>query len=581
MRFVSSLFLSIIAIVITFISISLIIFYSEYFRGKTFEQIEKLNFQNDVYEIAKKLVNCMGFEEQKIFYVNESVLNEFESKYKNLEPRCAISNYFDYNVKVIQFEKEIKNYPILFEQLGCGWAWIVNSGSGEMQSSISLVLASGIELRRHYTHHLKTGNPSRTAIDSEGNVWVGNRGDTYLVKIAFDKNKCKGKTSEDLNKNGKIDRNEIVDFNEDGCILLKVDLGCNNVRAVCIDKEDNVYAGCWDGKKLFKISKDGNIVNVWNLPGTPYGCVFGNDGNIYISTLSNMLIRLNPNTSEIKTFSVPFIYGIWRCYNADCIVFSTWTDNRVALFNTTTEKIQWIRYAGSGNRGVFVDSENNVYVVGSNSNTISKFDINGNHIKTVSTCRTPTGVSMDACGNLWVVCMDGFIYIFDKDLNLLNSFFIEGAHYQYSDFTGFLAKAQVPIKVEIEQKHLKINQREWNFGINDFGPKIDYEFQFSYPVIIKYNDTFFTQGVLIVNAKTGFLEKFYSFIDDLCNKNFDSFEVAKKFYFDYDVKVFKDKICSENVCKKLECKYDVQEKEFKKGENVVKIKIGNNELKFE
>ena len=84
-----------------------------------------------------------------------------------------------------------------------------------------------------------------------------------------------------------------------------------------------------------------------------------------------------------------------------------------------------------------------------------------------------------------------------------------------------------------------------------------------------------------MNAKTGFLERFYSFIDDLCNKDFDSFEIVKKFYFDYDVKVFKDKICSENVCKKLECKYEVQEKEFKKGENVVKIKIGNNELKFE
>ncbi|MEM5827947.1 MAG: hypothetical protein QW197_00345 [Candidatus Aenigmatarchaeota archaeon] len=593
MKLISSIFLNLILATLIAISTILIIYFTQFYQTKYVEELERIRFNQQVYDLAKKLANCLGFEYEKTYYLDYKKIEEFSKIYNDIEPRCAIAKDFDYNVKIIQFEKEVRNYPIQIGG-GCGWAWVVNSGSGGMHSSISLVTSEGSELRRHYTHPNKAGNPSRTAVDIEGNVWVGNRADGTLVKITFDKNKCKGATSEDKDGNGKIDYNEMLDFSSDGCIEIKLDLKCSyvGVRAVCIDNESKyVYAGCYNDRKLFKISnKDGSIEKVWNLPATPYGCVVGNDGNVWISTASSILIKLNPNTDEIKTFSVPFIYGIWRCYNLDCVVFSEWTLNRIALFNTTSEKIIWERSSGINTRGVFVDENNYIYAVGSSSNDIYKYDINGNLIKVAKTCGIPTGVAQDACGYLWVQCMDGYVYIFDKDLNLINFFSISGIHYTYSDFTGFLSNAKVSVPLKIEEKILKVERKEFSFGmlekelagIRSFGPKINLQTSISIPILIKYNETFIVEGLMIINAYKGFLEEFYSFLDDICSKDFDNFEITKQFYFDYNVKILKEndyyKICSENVCKKLVCKYEIEEKEFDKGDNVINVRVSERKL---
>ncbi|MEM0480637.1 MAG: hypothetical protein QXQ14_00390 [Candidatus Aenigmatarchaeota archaeon] len=588
-------FLTLISIVIITILISLTIYYNQVFQQKYKQELEKLDFNQKVYDLAKQLANCLGFEYEHFYYLDYNKIEEFSKEYKEIEPRCAIAKDFDYNVEIIQFEKEIRNYPIVLST-GCGWAWVVNSGSGEMHSSISLVTADGKELRRHYTAPNKAGNPSRTAVDIEGNVWVGNRGYPSVVKIAFDKNKCKGPTSEDLNGNGIIDRNEMKEFSQDGCILFEVKLPCRGsnpvlVRAVCIDKDQGIYAGCFGDRKIFKISKEGKIEKEWSIPGTPYGCVVDEDGNVWISTASPLLIKLNPNTNEIKTFTVPFTYGIWRCKKEEnCIGISSWNKHGILLFDTKEEKIKWHKAAGYNTRGVFIDNETNVYVVESYSNTISKLDKFGNVIKSnVKTCGTPTGVSMDSCGNLWVLCMDSQIFIYDQDLNLINFFSIPGLHYSYSDFTGYLSNAKVQVG-KIEEKVLKIEEKKWGFsigslgtGVKSFGPKISLEAKVSIPVFIKYNETFIVEGLLTIKAYKGFLEEFYSFLDDLCSKDLN-IEISKNFYFDYNVRVIKEnnyyKVCSEDVCKKLICKYEIEEKEFNKGDNIIRIKIEGNKMKI-
>lgn len=591
----STHFLAIISIVISLFSISLIIFYNEFFRSKYLEEQEKINFKNEVYQIAKKLISCLGEEKEGIFYINKSKLDKFSKLYEEIEPRCAIADSFDYTVKVIQLEKEIRNYPFNLGG-GCGWAWVINSGAGKMHSSVSLVTSDGKELRRHYTSPNMDGDPSRTAVDKMGNIWVGNRNNNLLVKIAFDKNLCKEKIPEDVNKNGKIDEDEMISFNEDGCILKKVYLedcyrGDRGIRAVCIDKDENVYVGCWDSRKLFKISKDGEIEKEWRLPSRPYGCVVGNDGKVYITTLSSNILILDPESGNIENINIgtyEATYGVWRCYNLDCIVFSTWQDGGVILFDTTSKKIIWKNYCGSYTRGVFVDKENNIYVVSSSHSKVCKFNFKGKLIKEALTCKEPTGISMDACGNLWVECRSSGIDIFDTDLNKINSFTILGSHYTYSDFTGFLSDARVEI-AEVEERKIIIERKEWNFGLRgsevlggkiSIGPKIYYETSISLPILIKYNETHIIEGILVITAYKGFLEIFYSFLDSLCSKEIKELEISKKFYFDYDVKVFKDKVCSENVCKKLVCNYDIEEKEFKKGENIINIKIYDGKLIF-
>lgn len=593
MKTISSVFLNLILAVIIAISATLIIYFSQIYQSKYSEELEKIRFNQEVYDLAKQLASCLGYEYEETYYLDYNKIEEFSKEYKDIEPRCAIAKDFDYNVKIIQLEKEIRNYPIQIETGGCGWSWVVNSGSGVMHSSVSLVNSDGTELRRHYTDPNMIGNPSRTAVDKYGNIWVGNRGSNLLVKIAFDKNKCNGQTSEDVNGDGKVDANEMVSFDSDGCILQKIVLPCKTyvyIRAVCIDNDQlSVYAGCFDDRKFFKISEDGQIVKSWDLPARPYGCVVDNDGNVWIASLhDNTLVKLNPQTNEIKTFSFSSPYGIWRCYNKDCIVFSS--GGSVVLFNTTSTNVILSRSVGNFLRGVFVDTENNIYAADSGGNKVYKLDTFGNLLKFSKTCNTPTGISMDACGNLWVQCMDGGIYIFDRDLNLINFFIIPGIHYTYSDFTGFLSEARVQAPIKIEPKILKIESKEFSFGLLEkgvggvdvYGPKINLKTQVSIPILIKYNETFIVDGLLIINAYKGFLEEFYSYLDDLCSKDLKNFESTKQFYFDYDVKIEKEndyyKVCSEDVCKKLICNYEIENKEFKKGENIISFKILEDKL---
>ena len=594
MKTISSVFLNLILAVIIAISATLIIYFSQIYQSKYSEELEKIRFNQEVYDLAKQLASCLGYEYEKIYYLDYNKIEEFSKKYKDIEPRCAIAKNFDYNVKIIQFEKEIRNYPIQIGG-GCGWSWVVNSGSGIMYSSVSLVTSDGSELRRHYTDPKMIGNPSRTAVDKYGNVWVGNRGSNLLVKIAFDKNKCNGPTGEDVNGDGEVDANEMVSFDSDGCILQKVALPCKTyvyIRAVCIDRDQlSVYAGCYNDRKFFKISEDGQIIKSWNLPARPYGCVVDKDGNVWITAIEDgLLVKLNPQNDEIKTFRFLSPYGIWRCYDESCIAFSTWTEGSVIFFDTKSEKVIWKRNVCGAIRGVFIDEENNVYAVDSAGNKVVKYDKNGNLVKYEKTCGIPTGISMDACGNLWVQCMDGKIYIFDKDLNLLNFFAIAGMHYTYSDFTGFLSEARVQAPIKIEPKILKIESKEFSFGllekgiggVNVYGPKISLKTQVSIPILIKYNETFIVEGLMIINAYKGFLEEFYSYLDDLCSKDLKNFESTKQFYFDYDVKIEKEndyyKVCSENVCKKLICNYEIENKEFKRGENIISFKILEDKL---
>ncbi|MEM5820987.1 MAG: hypothetical protein QXP34_01550, partial [Candidatus Aenigmatarchaeota archaeon] len=139
-------------------------------------------------------------------------------------------------------------------------------------------------------------------------------------------------------------------------------------------------------------------------------------------------------------------------------------------------------------------------------------------------------------------------------------------------------------------KILKVERKEFSFGmlekelagIRSFGPKINLQTSISIPILIKYNETFIVEGLMIINAYKGFLEEFYSFLDDICSKDFDNFEITKQFYFDYNVKILKEndyyKICSENVCKKLVCKYEIEEKEFDKGDNIINVRVSERKL---
>jgi streptogramin lyase len=587
-----SFFVKTISIVIASLIFVFIVYYFSGYQKSVAEEKTSSEFKNEVLNLAQKLISseeCLSYKNEK-GTIDVNKLEDFASKYKGIEPECAKEMNFDYTITVVQQPKKIVVLPGMKGTSGT-LAWIPNSGPG---NSVSLVSSDGREIRRYWTVPTGIyGDPSRTAVDSKGNAWVGNRGINTLVKIAFYKKDCIDKngdgiieTSEDKNGDGVVDESEMLPFDEDECIVGNVRLGSNSgdrkIRAVCIDKNDNVYAGHWSDKKLFKISPDGKILKEWKLPASPYGCVVDEEGNVWISAIdANLIIKLNPKDDSISTFKAgKTTYGIWR--GKDSIVFTTWTYGSIIKISKDMKK-EW-EYANInllGARGVFVDKDDNVYAVGSHTNQIVKLDKDGKFIKSMPTCSTPTGVSMDSEGYIWVICYgDGGVRIYDKDLNVVSEFTIRGAHYGYSDFTGFQTGAQLGMSEVKPSIEIEVEERVWSFsvgsektfGTQSFSPEKakKAEIKIAIPVTIRYNETFATEGIMYVYAVRGELEEFFGTIDYLCMsaKNFPEKEIkfSKSFHFSYPVRKEDNKICMLNSCKIIECDVPIKMKEFTNGD---------------
>jgi len=345
-----------------------------------------------------------------------------------------------------------------------GFLWVPNSGGGNSVSKVNV--SDAHEIGRYYTSNVY-GDPSRTAIDGKGNVWVGNRQLNTLVKIGLLENgQCvdrngngKIETSRDLNGNGVIDSDEILPYGQDECFLKEVRLeypdvrdvgGGNGVRAVCVDKNNNVYAGMFGLQKIYYISEDGNVLKSWYLPDYvgnchPYGCIVDKDGYVWISCISDYkLVRYDPSSGNWNYYYAGYyVYGIAPCYREDCIVFNSWESSKLTKVNSKTLQTiwaldKWELYQG---RGVIVDEDENIYAVSSYYNQVYKYDKNGNFIVQdgSSVCQTPTGVGIDKFGRVWVTCMNGCVVAFDKDrLNVLMYNCFGTGHYTYSDFSGYI-----------------------------------------------------------------------------------------------------------------------------------------------
>jgi streptogramin lyase len=586
-----SFFVKTVSILIASLIFVFIVYYFSGYQKSVEEEKTMSEFKNEVINLAQKLISseeCLSYKNEK-GSIDINKLEYFSSRYKEVEPECAKEINFDYTITVVQQPKKISIFPAIKGSSGT-LSWIVNSGS---ENSVSLVASDGREIRRHWTAPKGIiGDPSRTAVDSKGNAWVGNRGTNTLVKIAFDEKDCidkngdgKIETSYDKNGDGIVDKSEMLPFDEDECVVYNVRLGSSSgtkIRAVCIDKDDNVYAGHWNDKKLFYVSSDGKILKEWNLPNTPYGCVVDNDGNVWVSGLStNIIAKLNPKDNSISTYNAgKTVYGIWR--GKDSIVFTTYSGRSIVKISKDIKKIwEYSSYSLSGARGVFVDEDENVYAVGSHSNQVVKVDKDGKFVKAMPTCNTPTGISMDSEGNIWVICKDdGGVRIYDKDLNVLSEFIIRGSHYGYSDFTGFQTGAKLGISKVEPSKEIQLEKRTWSFSVGSeetFGTKSfspekakKMEVTISIPINIRYNDTFAVEGIMSVHAVKGELEEFYGLIDYLCinAKNSPEKEIkfSKPFHFSYPVRKENNKICMLDSCKLIECPVPIKMNEFNSGD---------------
>lgn len=327
------------------------------------------------------------------------------------------------------------------------------------------------------------GEPSRTTVDQQGNVWVANRYAGSVVKIGLaeaghyvDRNgNGVMDTSRDINGDGNITGGEMLPWGQDECVLFEVVLIPNKVekvfvpgtymggythdwtypglRSVAVDKNNNCWVGGYGSQKFYLLDgSTGNIlrsvsVAPWNH--TAYGAVMDRNGVLWSSGPSGgHLLRFDPSTDPPTRSRLDLghtTYGVGLDYLNHLFV-SGWTSQRLTRVNVGTSVIDWSLSKSelSSARGVVCTADNDVWVANTGSNRVFRYNNNGNLKASIPVGSGPTGVAVDAAGKVWVCHLnDDTIRRIDPATNsvdLVKSILGSNGHYCYSDMTGILSR---------------------------------------------------------------------------------------------------------------------------------------------
>ncbi len=313
-------------------------------------------------------------------------------------------------------------------------------------------------------------DPSRTVVDRNGNVWVGNRGDTVdgmgsVVKVGLLENgQCV-----DENGNGVIDTSSgLGDVRgwdnaddadrmggtataRDECVLQFVRVNSAGVRHLSVDLDGHVWVSGTSNRHLDLLDgATGAILRTEVAPCGGYGGLVDRSGVLWSA---RPLLRWDPSEPLSRDACLPGdTYGIGLDY--DDRPWISDFGSRVCRFSQGGE-LEVCFDAGEGvgsSRGVAVSFDNHVWVAHTSGSAVTRFAPDGTIVARIALAGGPTGVSIDARGHPWLIShvaqrIDPETNTIDLTVDLDRAFrpgagelpyYDRAAPYVYSDMTGQL-----------------------------------------------------------------------------------------------------------------------------------------------
>lgn len=360
--------------------------------------------------------------------------------------------------------------------VGSKFIFIANHDESTV-SKYDTVLNREVARYRTYQNTLSTsGNPSRIAIDVDGNAYVLNREPNtglapqlmkILVDSAVDRNgNGLVDTSVDTNNNGVIEAAEILAFAQN-------DSGANNAifsderiawarrpaagtsfgRSLCIAPDGKLWMGVWNQARYYRVDPSNGAL--LPIPGSgaayvqmtswnPYGCTIDKNGILWSATLSQRLGRVDTNTGAVSHFDSPFstTYGIaqggGKIYQANLggRTFNVF-DPATNTF-TAPAALQFTSY------GIAVDGEGNI--LSSNPNGgVAKHSPTGTLLWQRGAqpgTSFPLGVMVDGNNDVWVmnISSNNMSKYKGTDGTPLGQFPLGAFPYVYTDGSGLTTK---------------------------------------------------------------------------------------------------------------------------------------------
>jgi len=327
--------------------------------------------------------------------------------------------------------------------------WISNSS----ENTVSRILAAGAKEVGRYA---ACSNPSRTAVDLHGNVWVACRNDGGVMKIAGSAEFCTDKngngtldTAYDKNGDGKINGSEVLPKGQDECVMFIVYPGGSCQRSAGVDRHNYAWVGEWNGSDLRRLEPDsGAVVKSIKLTANPYGLVIDQQGIIWVSGRGgNALLRVDPALGETNKYPSTGIgclqpYGITVDH-----LGKVWIGNCCCLhvaYRYDPLTGQWASVAVSSRpRGIASSVSGVVYVANDESNRVAAIDVNALKLlgnAELGSGRFPVGVAVDFNEFIWSVNQSSSTAsrIDPATLKVDAEIPVGSGPYTYSDMSGYI-----------------------------------------------------------------------------------------------------------------------------------------------
>ncbi|MBK8915919.1 MAG: hypothetical protein IPM64_15225 [Phycisphaerales bacterium] len=312
------------------------------------------------------------------------------------------------------------------------------------------------------------GNPSRTAVDLDGNLWVANRDTTAVQKIGFTRGGTRCDADGTPNSEGRylkppFEYNSCLDRDHDG--LIKTSFGYGDVlcylnygvgefgaedecicqhlsvapaygpRHVSIDRSNDVWVGGWDSHTFVQIDGEKSEIIAGTDPDFDagsggYGGIIECDGTVWTVQRYDSIVKFSPPYTDFENdvttiTSMEDPYTLVPDLFTDDLLIAQWGDQGLALLDRTNaaNPAFLATPAGISWRGVAVSplDPDRIWVaasLGAATPSVYGFyrDSSGFDIVDLRedpedlddhSGDQPTGLAVDHDGNLWVTCLDG------------------------------------------------------------------------------------------------------------------------------------------------------------------------------
>lgn len=293
-------------------------------------------------------------------------------------------------------------------------------------------IADGVEVGRF----LVGDNPSRTAVDGNGDAWVAMRGDVGGDPPKDNVVKLRGDCIPTIAPPQATRECVMLDIPEVGDLL----------RGVAVEPTGDVWIGAYEGQELIRIDGETGIITqrIGLQPETkPYGLAVDENGYVWIAARDSAvaIARVDPVLGAVDLVimadDVPDSpYGI--AADGEGGMWFGSNSTRVYRVDTETGALDSIYTIGGRTRGVAIDDAGILWVADSNNDELVRVDRDtGEVLGRVPVGTDPVGVAIDHDGNVWSS------NYYSHDVNkvspagdVLYTVPVGSFPYTYSDMTG-------------------------------------------------------------------------------------------------------------------------------------------------